>query len=131
MRSKASNGYDAAVMAAVAAELAACAVAVDGEIVSAFRDDALVGFMHLRIASREAEIEALFVEPTEQRGGIGRALWMAAEERARAAGARSMGADADPQAVGFYTAMGCAPAGETPSAAIPGRMLARMEKALG
>ena len=45
-------------------------------------------------------------------------------------GARAIGLDSDPHAVGFYEKMGLKVKGWSPSGSIPGRLLPRMEKYL-
>lgn len=99
----------------------AIAITRIGQIVTAMRGDTQLGFLHLRIAGEAAMVEALFVEAAARRCGLGRALWQAAEAAARAAGAMRMTVTVEPRAIGFYQAMGCAPA------AGPGAI---MEKAL-
>jgi GNAT superfamily N-acetyltransferase len=77
-----------------------------------------------------AEVDPLYVEPTLQRGGVGRLLWLELEAHARDVGAERIVLDSDPHAVGFYLRMGCRVIGEAPSGSIPGRLLPRMEKVL-
>ena len=133
LRSKASNGYDDAFMAACVAELT-----VDAETLAAgevwLAEDGAgrpLGFFHLRIEGTLAEVEALFVEPEQKDQGVGRRLWSRFEERAKALGAERITIDSDPEAVPFYQAMGAILVGESPSASIPGRKLPRLEKRIG
>lgn len=134
MRSKASNGYDDAFMAACRDELAIGTksfdarelwVAVDGS-------GAIVGFFGLWPSDDHGLCEAdpVFVEPRLKSMGIGRMLWLKLEERARHFGASSIGLDADPDAVPYYSRMGCSIVGVSPSQSIPGRLLPRMVKKL-
>ncbi|WP_119392495.1 GNAT family N-acetyltransferase [Taklimakanibacter lacteus] len=91
----------------------------------------IVGFFGLEAPEDGVSVvNPIFVEPDLQQGGVGRALWRKLEERARAAGARAIGLDSDPHAVGFYEKMGCRIIGWSPSGSIPGRKLPKMEKPL-
>ena len=65
----------------------------------------------------------LFVEPTTLLKGVGRTLFEAAANKARADGARRLVIQSDPHAVGFYRRLGATDAGEAPSESIPERML--------
>ncbi len=128
-RSKASNGYDAAFMDACREELAVTAQTIaDGEIWIAEVGGKPVGFFDIRLENDALEVYSLYVDPDVKRAGNGRMLWSALEERAVAMSAKAIELDADPAAVSFYTAMGCAVIGEAPSGSIPGRMLPRMRK---
>lgn len=132
MRSKASHGYDAVFMEQCREELA-----VDERTLSerdvwvAEAQGKIVGFFGLeRPEDGVAIVNPIFIEPNLQQGGVGRALWRKLEERARFTGARAIGLDSDPNAVGFYEKMGCRIIGWSPSGSIPGRKLPKMEKPL-
>ena len=131
-RSKASNGYDAAFMAACRNELTFDAGSfAHGETwVCEDVGGRILGFFDLRQEDGTAEIYGLFVEPDCKGRGIGRALWVKLEARAAALGANRIGADSDPAAVPFYLRKGMEPAGEAPSGSIPGRRLPRLVKVL-
>ena len=131
-RSKASNGYDAAFMAACRAELTFDARTFARGETWLCQDaaGAILGFFDLRLEDGTAEVYAFFVEPDYQGQGVGRLLWSKLEARAAALGAQNIGADSDPTAVPFYLRMGMESAGEAPSGSIPGRMLPRLVKAL-
>jgi GNAT superfamily N-acetyltransferase len=131
-RSKASNGYDAAFMAACRAELTfdARSLARGETWLCEDRAGRVLGFFDLRCEAGTAEVYALFVEPERKGFGVGRALWARLEARAAALGAGRIGVDSDPAAVPFYLRMGMAPAGEAPSGSIPGRQLPRLIKVL-
>ena len=131
-RSKASNGYDAAFMAACRAELTFDAGSFARGETWLCEDTAgrILGFFDLRWEGETAEVTALFVEPECQGRGVGRALWGKLEARAAARGARRIGVDSDPAAAPFYLRMGMGPAGAAPSGSIPGRMLPRLIKVL-
>ena len=130
LRSKASNGYDEAFMAACVAELTIPAEAIsDGEVFVA-GDETPLGMYRLIAKGELGHVEDMFVDPQAKRSGVGRALWAHMEARARAFGCFRLGLDADPFAVAFYQAMGMKIVGESPSGSIPGRMLPRMEKTI-
>lgn len=131
MRSKASNGYDEAFMAACKAELEIWPDRIwDGEIWVAEQAGTVLGFGEVRIEEGTAEILAMFVEPERKGSGIGRLLWAKLEERARAFSADRMGVGSDPAALGFYERMGCVFVGTEPSGSIAGRELPRLEMRL-
>lgn len=78
-----------------------------GCVFVAERDDARVGFA--AVVSREdggAELDALFVEPDDWKGGIGRALVNHCADVARARGASTLHVVGNPHAKGFYLACG-------------------------
>lgn len=131
VRSKQSNGYDDAFMAACRAELTFVPNA-PGQQAWLAEDGRgrVLGFFDVRLERRVAEVYALFVEPDAKRSGIGRLLWAKLEQVAAGLGAAAIGVDSDPAAVSFYLAMGAALAGEAPSGSIPGRLLPRLVKSL-
>ena len=61
------------------------------------------------------ELDDLWVEPAAIRSGIGTTLFRHAADRARAAGARSLRWEAEPNAVGFYERMGAETVGTVTS----------------
>ncbi len=74
----------------------------------------------------KAELDALFVEPTAMGQGVGKRLWQHAVARAREQGCSEMVFQSDPQAEGFYQAMGAERIGESESTVMPGRLLPLM-----
>ena len=76
-------------------------------------------------------LEKLFVDPGFMERGIGRALFRWSRLVAAGFGAREMIVEADPDAVPFYRAMGCTPAGTAQSGSIPNRILPRLVCRLG
>jgi N-acetylglutamate synthase-like GNAT family acetyltransferase len=73
----------------------------------------VVGFAVLLERSGDAcELDGLFVEPDRMRAGIGRRLVEDAKRIARERGATRIDVVANPQAVGFYEAVGFNRAGE-------------------
>jgi len=73
-----------------------------------------------------AELDALFVEPAATGQGVGRCLWRHAVSTAATLGCSEMVWQSDPQAEGFYFAMGAQRAGDAESTVTPGRMLPLM-----
>jgi N-acetylglutamate synthase-like GNAT family acetyltransferase len=61
------------------------------------------------------ELDDLWVEPAEIRSGIGTRLFRHAADQARAAGARVLRWESDPNAVGFYERMGAETVGTVTS----------------
>lgn len=134
MRSKRSNGYDDDFMAACQEELTVTVERMsEGEYWVA-DTGSICGCVSLTpdvSDETSAEIDALFIDPDWQRKGIGRQLWAKMLERAAQLNITTLMLDADPYAVSFYKAMGFETIGETPSDAIPGRVLPRMSIKLG
>lgn len=122
MRSKAHWGYDDAFMDACRAELTVRADQVD-RIDVAELDGEVIGMVHLEPSA----LEDLFVEPSAIGTGVGAALFRHAVRRAAAEGMTTVAIDADPNAEGFYVAMGAVRVGESPSGSIAGRTLPRLE----
>jgi GNAT superfamily N-acetyltransferase len=124
LRSKAFWGYDAAFMAACvpALTLAADRIAAEPFFVLEAGGEVL-GYAGLRIDAADAELTNLFVEPGAIGRGYGKQLWQHTVSVARELGARCLRIESDPFAEPFYRAMGAERIGETPSDAIPGRML--------
>lgn len=89
------------------------------------------GFCALRTSGAEATIDHLWVLPASWRKGVGRALFRHAEAVARTAGATVLVMESDPNAEGFYLAMGAVRVGRVP-APMEGveRFLPLMEKNL-
>jgi len=79
----------------------------------------IVGFYQLE----DDALSAMFVEPERMRSGVGRALCAHLTALARARRLAAVVIQSDPNAQGFYEAMGAERIGETPSASIPGRLL--------
>ena len=133
LRSKQSNGYDDAFMAACRAELTVTpALMRDCEFWVADDGGGLAGCVALLVGAdgRSGEVHAFFIEPSRKRQGIGRRLWTKIVERARDLGLVELHLDADPFAVPFYEALGFATIGSTPSGSIPGRRIPQMRVAL-
>lgn len=130
LRSKASNGYDEAFMAACERELTLPESAIAAGEVHVAGAGEPRGMYRLIVRDGHGHLEDMFVAADARRCGIGRALWAHMEARARAARCAWLSLDADPFAVPFYRSMGMRVVGESASGSIPGRMLPRMEKRL-
>lgn len=124
MRSKAHWGYDEAFMASCRADLTLTPAAVTTHrTVVAEHDGTLLGFATLEGEAPLGALGMLFVDPTAIGQGIGGLLYRHTVTTARTLGFTHLTIDADPNAAAFYTAMGATLVGETPSTAIPGRVL--------
>ncbi|MEJ8574353.1 GNAT family N-acetyltransferase [Microbaculum marinum] len=132
MRAKAHWGYDDAFMEMCRDELTIHPERIEtGEVWVAERDGAAIGLLEVRFEEDgEAEVQHCFVDPSAMASGIGRRLWAKAEDIARAAGVAAIGVDSDPNAEGFYQAMGAVTVARSPSGSIPGRTLPRLRKRL-
>ena len=131
LRSKAHWGYDDAFMAACRDELTVTKKHIeDGEVWVLDDDPWPLGFYRLSVDGRVGVVELLFVRPDAIGTGAGRALWTHMLGEAERRGAERISVDSDPDAEGFYRAMGCRRIGETPSASVPGRMLPQLELSL-
>jgi GNAT superfamily N-acetyltransferase len=128
LRSKAHWGYDADFLAACRDDLTLSADNIATSAVYVFDGaDAPSGFYRLvHQDDGMAELDALFVEPTAMGQGVGRCLWRHAVVTAAKLGCSEMVWQSDPQAEGFYLAMGAQRAGVTESMVMPGRMLPLM-----
>jgi GNAT superfamily N-acetyltransferase len=87
----------------------------------------LIGMAQVTVKGDTAELDKLFVEPTQLRSGAGYALFDWAKNTAREAGAVTLVIDADPDASGFYRRMGAVDDGVAPSGSIPGRFIPRLK----
>lgn len=89
----------------------------------------VVGFYYIHPGSQPGEyvLESLFIEPSFIGQGLGRSLFLDAVSEAKKKGANVVMIESDPNAVGFYTAMGAVLVGEVESSIIPGRKLPLLE----
>ena len=79
----------------------------DGDVVVAKRDGVIVGFAAvLTRADGDAELDALFVEPTLWKRGVGRLLVEHCAVVARQRASRILHVVGNPHAEGFYSACG-------------------------
>jgi GNAT superfamily N-acetyltransferase len=74
-----------------------------------------IGFYSLRVVAAEAWMEHLWVKPAATRRGIGTALFRHGETVARQCGASVLKIRSDPNAEGFYRAMGAQRTGSEPA----------------
>lgn len=129
-RSKQSNGYDDAFMA-----LCVEALHITPEIIArrqtfvAEAGGALLGCAMLEPRDIvRAEVCAFFIAPEHKRRGIGIRLWNTLLSAARAKGFTQLVLDADPDAAPFYTSLGFETLHDTPSSAIPDRVIPHMAR---
>ncbi len=131
MRSKAYWGYDPAFIAACADELRvdANALADPAQVWRVATLDARIAGVYglVPVDTEVVELEALFVEPGDIGSGVGRLLIDDAVAVARARGFGRILIQGDPNAEGFYLAVGARRAGERESGSIPGRFLPLFE----
>jgi GNAT superfamily N-acetyltransferase len=128
LRSKAHWGYDVEFMAACRDDLTISANEIASSPVYVFDGvDSPSGFYRLLLRDDGvAELDDLFVEPAAMGQGVGKRLWRHAVATAAHLGSSEMVWQSDPQAEGFYLAMGARRAGESESTVMPGRMLPLM-----
>ncbi|MDP6876881.1 MAG: GNAT family N-acetyltransferase [Alphaproteobacteria bacterium] len=131
-RSKQSNGYDDAFMAACREELTVTADDLKaGEYWIAETHEVCGCACLLPDPDRPTgEVHAFFIDPNHQRQGVGRLLWQKLLERARAQNLVELRLDADPFAVPFYRKLGFEIVGTMPSGSIPGREIPHMKIAI-
>ena len=84
-------------------------------------DGTTVGYAIVRVDGDEAFLRDLFVEPSQQRKGIGKALFEESTRLARAAGAVRIRLFGDPNATAFYERLGLRKIGDEPSIVGGGR----------
>jgi len=132
LRSKAHGGYDAEFLAACRDDLTLTADDMTTSTVYVYDGvDAPLGFYRLVLLNDGiAELDALFIEPAAMGQGVGTRLWQHAVATARELECSEMVWQSDPQAEGFYLAMGARRAGGSESTVMPGRMLPLMRFAL-
>jgi GNAT superfamily N-acetyltransferase len=128
LRSKAHWGYDADFLAACRDDLTLLPEEIATSVVYVFDGvDAPLGFYRLALQDDGvALLDDLFVEPAAMGKGVGRHLWRHAVATATKLGCSEMVWQSDPQAEGFYLAMGAQRAGESESTVTPGRLLPLM-----
>ena len=127
MRSKSYWGYSADFMEACRAELTVTSEKIqDSEFhfVVAESTGEVVGFYGVeRLSPLQFELEALFVDPVHIGSGVGRVLMTHAKNFIAASGGSTLLIQGDPNADGFYRAVGAQLIGKKESASIPGRFL--------
>jgi GNAT superfamily N-acetyltransferase len=129
-RSKAYWGYDAAFMAWARPQMVITADDVAaGGVYAALLDERIVGVLRLTTRGEVGWLEDLFVEPDCMGRGIGRALFAFIVDAARAAGLTRLEFESDPNAEGFYLALGAVRIGTVENR--PGRHVPIMMYPLG
>lgn len=123
LRAKAHWGYDQAFLDRCRPLLTVTDADLFRKRLLVAEDGALLGFAGLAGPPPVGELTDLWVEPAAIGRGVGRTLFGHAVRAAREAGMTALTIEAEPNAVGFYRAMGAEPAGETPSGLVAGRML--------
>ena len=86
------------------------------EVFVAIVNDAIAGCCALVVTDMLAEIEHMWIRPERMGGGIGRALFEYARDRARELHLAVLELSADPNAEGFYERMGAMRVGDVPAA---------------
>lgn len=124
VRSKAHWGYDEVFLAACLPELSWTPDQVALQDVLVWEEDGrLLGTTARGGTAPDGGLWAVFVDPEAHGRGIGRALAESVLARAAAAGFRTLTIAAEPNAEGFYRAVGATRVGEVPSDLRPGRVL--------
>ena len=123
LRAKAHWNYTPEQMQVFADELTLVPDELEEKTAFVLENDKIpLGFYTLVPHQDGVELEHIFVDPPHIGHGHGRALFMHACEQARTLGCRHMMIQSDPNAAGFYTALGCALIRQIPSS-IPGRTI--------
>lgn len=122
IRSKRSWGYSDEFMQKVMPDMIVHSKFLEEENGIVAEDgDTTVGYAIVRVDSDQAFLRDLFVEPSYQRTGIGKALFAECTRIARAAGAVRIRLFGDPNAAAFYERLGMRKIGDEPSIAGGGR----------
>lgn len=124
MRAKAHWGYDQEFLHACRPELTWTAEEIARDDVLVWDEEGAVAGITTRTGEApDGSLRAVFVDPALHGRGVGRALAEALLARAAAAGYRSLTIAADPNAEGFYRAVGATRIGQVPSDTRSGRVL--------
>lgn len=127
MRSKAHWGYSEKFMEACRQELLVTKEMIESKAnYYAVAEDrgVMTGFYSLSgLSESNIELGLLFVEPKIIGTGIGRILMTHAKNHAVTSGGRTLYFQGDPNAEGFYKAVGATLTGKQESSSIPGRFL--------
>lgn len=132
MRSKGHWGYDAAFLEECRADLALTAEEIASSAVVVYENESdIAGYYRLLpVGDGVIDLDAIFVDPAAIGQGVGKRLWRHAVAQARQLGFQTMTIQSDPNAEGFYLAMGATRVGELESTVTPGRMLPLLRYAL-
>lgn len=132
LKSKAHWGYDAAFIDACAPYLRVephC-VSAGHAFVALDHEDRIVGVCQLDPEGKSGNLDLLFIDPDAIGTGAGRVLFQEAAQRLREAGVETMTILSDPDARGFYEAMGAVFIADRPSDVFEGRNLPWLEMRL-
>ena len=131
LRSKAVWGYDQAFLAACRTELTVTAEQIQHSSVFVYEHGRRpLAVYRLDITGAAAEVGLFFVDPAAIGQGVGTRLWRHLIGEARRRGVERIVVESDPNAEGFYLAMGARTVGAVPSRSIANRRLPLMELAL-
>jgi GNAT superfamily N-acetyltransferase len=124
LRSKGHWGYSAEFLEACRAELTYSeADCRSGDLYVAEADSVVAGFLLLRGAAPDGDLQAMFVDPPWIGQGLGGVLIAHALELARSRGITRVDVESDPGAEPFYLHHGARRVGEVASGSVPGRVL--------
>lgn len=124
LRSKQSWGYSDEFMENVRSDMVVHPQYLEEEHgIVAEENGAILGYAIVRVNGDAAFLRDLFIEPANFGKGVGKRLFEAALEYARARGATALTLISDPNAVGFYRKFGMRHIGDEPSIAGKGRTL--------
>lgn len=129
LRSKAHWGYDAEFVEACRPYLRIephC-VRAHHAFVALDHEDRIVGVCQIDPGHSAGNLDLLFIEPDAIGTGAGRVLFQEAAQRLREAGVETMTILSDPDARGFYEAMGAVFIADRPSDVFEGRNLPWLE----
>lgn len=128
LRSKAMWGYDENFIAACRPFLSIYPDDLKKDCVMvAEQGGVTVGVVHLIVDAESAELEKLFVEPSQSGRGVGTRLLQWAKSHAVSLKVRKIHIISDPSAEAFYHSHGAVCVGSAPSEVDPDRPLPRME----
>ncbi len=131
IRSKAHWGYSSDFLEACRDELRVDADSLEGDVETCYvatDGGSILGYCSFdAVSAVRYELDALFVEPRHIGRGIGRRLAEFAIAELTKRGASVLVIQGDPNAAGFYRALGARYAGERESGSIPGRFLPLFE----
>lgn len=123
-RSKKIWGYDDNFMAQCRQELTLSAQYICQSQVYVLEEAGhMLGFYGMSGEANKASMDFLFIDPDMVKRGYGKQLWLHAVNKAAELGFNYILIEADPNAKGFYQAMGAELTGEVPSGSISGRVL--------
>jgi len=134
INSKAYWGYSIKFMEACKAELTHTPTELANEDYIynvAVKGQSIIGFYKLEDICQDTIIlEALFINPSMIGSGLGRALYEHAKQACLVKGALYIEVQSDPNAEGFYKALGLNVTGKTQSGSIAGRFLPTLRAAI-